>query len=118
MRKFVLNEPGDLRTLNRLLSCAGISVQPSLLESFFVLVDEDKFNRVTRRNAGRRTICSVGLIMRVMTMRAEGKTIREIAYETDASAGIVSRIIREHFSEENTVPGQITVQDLIYEQRK
>ena len=54
MRKYDLNDAIELKKLNKLLRDVGVSVHSSLLSDFFVFVDEEKYSRVTRRNAGRR----------------------------------------------------------------
>ena len=115
MRKYDLNDAIELKKLNILLRDVGVSVHSSLLSDFFVLIDEEKYSRVTRRNAGRRSLSDHKLITRIMTLRSEGKTIRQISHEVGVSAGTVYQIIRKHSSKDDTVSGQVSVRDLINE---
>ena len=101
VKKYDLSDPKDVEKVNRILNTAGISVEKGLFD-LYILVDQSRYDRFTRRKAGRRTVCTPDIRRKVFTLRSEGRTIREIAGETGISAGTVSAVLEEYEEEEET----------------
>lgn len=101
VKKYDLSDPKDVEKLNKLLNLIGISIEQGLL-GLYVLVDKSRFDRYTRRRAGRRTVCTQSVRQKVFTLKSEKKTIREIAADTGISIGTVMKILEDYEEEEET----------------
>lgn len=101
VKKYDLSDPKDVEKLNKLLNLIGISIEQGLL-GLNVLVDKSRFDRYTRRRAGRRTVCTQSVRQKVFTLKSEKKTIREIAADTGISIGTVMKILEDYEEEEET----------------
>lgn len=110
-KNYDLDDVGDVKRLNKLLNPAGIFFQDSLL-GHSVMVDLDRYDRITKRKAGRRTVITQSLIMTIMQYRSEGMTVVEISEKTHVSKGIVCKVIRENSGEDPHPENQITIYDL------
>ena len=101
VKKYDLSDPKDIEKLNKLLNRIGVFIEQGLF-GLYVLVDISRYDRFTRRKAGRRTVCTQSVRQKVFTLRSEGRTIREIAGETGISNGSVSSILEDYEEEEET----------------
>ena len=101
VKQYDLSDPKDVEKLNKLLNLIGISIEQGLL-GLYVLVDKSRFDRYTRRKAGRRTVCTQSVRQKVFTLKSENKTIREIAKEAGIAVGTVMKILEDFEEEEET----------------
>lgn len=101
IKQYDLSDPKDVEKLNKLLNLVGISIEQGLLEQY-VLVNISRYNRFTRRRAGRRTVCTESIRQKVFTLKSEKKTVREIAGETGISTGTVMKILEDYEEEKET----------------
>lgn len=105
VQKYDLTDPKDVDKLNRLLNPAGISVETGML-GLYVLIEKSRYDRFTRRNAGRRTVITQTVRHKVYTLKSEKKSIREIVRLTGVSAGTVMKILKD-YEEEPEDNGQL-----------
>ena len=101
VKMYDLGDPKDADKLNKLLNPAGISIETGLTGKY-VLVDINRYERFTRRKAGRRTVQTQSIRYKVFTLRSENTPIREIARQTGISVGTVMRILEYYEETEET----------------
>ena len=101
VKKYDLGDQKDVKKLNKLLNPAGISFQEGMLD-LYVLVETSRYERFTRRNAGRRSVQTPHLRQKVFTLRAENMSVREIAGTVGISVGTVMNILKDYEEPEDT----------------
>ena len=101
VKKYDLGDPEDVKKLNKLLNPVGISFQEGMLD-LYVLVETSRYERFTRRNAGRRSVQTQDIRQKVFTLRSENMSVREIAGTVGISIGTVMNILKDYEEPEKT----------------
>ena len=101
VKKYDLGDPKDVKKLNKLLNPIGISVEEGMID-LYVLVETSRYERFTRRNAGRRSVQTPHVRQKVFTLRAENMSVREIAETAGISVGTVANILKDYEKSEET----------------
>ena len=101
-----------LDQFNKKLKTIGAVIQEGMLGDYMAYLDEETFNKITTRKAGRHTVITTQVTLSVLQNRAEGLTIREISKKTHISKGSVAKILKSHESPVDVPEGQLSIYDI------